>query len=341
MCENYDVDGIELDFFRDPVLFKAQVMGYDAGAEERNMMTELFKRIREMTEEVGLKRGRPVLIAARVPDAAGYCAAIGIDIINLMKYDLIDILVAGDHFQLTSWEKTVRLGHQYGVPVYPCLSWSWMQGEAGRIRHCLACYRARAMNVWNSGADGLYLFNFFSASSPLWREIGSPEALKTMDKVYCADVMGVRVVDYYLINGKRFLELPYLSPETPVSLKPGKDVTIELLVGDDVYDVQAKEFEPELLLRVYFQKPVNAEHISAKLNGKQLFGAMSNSIRLDYRINPGLVKKGINSVNIMSVVTNTDKPILQDIFLWIQYRKRTMDRQLDAADKSITNIPVN
>ena len=75
--ENYDLDGIEFDFFRHPQLFRTVAMGGHATAEELAVMTQLMKDFRAMAEEVGRRRGRPFVLCARVPDSFDYCRAIG------------------------------------------------------------------------------------------------------------------------------------------------------------------------------------------------------------------------------------------------------------------------
>ena len=52
-------------------------------------------------------------------------------------------------------------------------------------------YRGRAMNAWQAGADGVYLFNFFDPLSPLWRELGDPALLRTRARNYFASVRGI------------------------------------------------------------------------------------------------------------------------------------------------------
>src|SRR5688500_17901505 len=46
VCRNYEVDGVEIDFFRHPVFFKrAAQSGTECNDEERGMMTDLMRRI--------------------------------------------------------------------------------------------------------------------------------------------------------------------------------------------------------------------------------------------------------------------------------------------------------
>ena len=48
VCVNYDVDGIEMDFFRHPVYFKGPAWGRNAGQEELEKMTSMVRRVRKV-----------------------------------------------------------------------------------------------------------------------------------------------------------------------------------------------------------------------------------------------------------------------------------------------------
>jgi len=149
VCQNYGVGGIEMDFFRHPLLFKTPASGKDATADELAKMTAMARRVRQVTEREGLKRGRPILVAVRVPDSAAYCKAMGIDIEAWLAEGLIDLMAVSGYFRLNPWEVSVALGHRHGVPVYPCLSETRVRdSEARKVRASLACYRARAAEVW-------------------------------------------------------------------------------------------------------------------------------------------------------------------------------------------------
>jgi len=322
VCENYDVDGVELDFFRHLNYFKRPAMGQAASQEDRDKMTSLIRRIRRMTERAGLKRGRPILVAVRVPDSVGYCEAIGFDIVRWMKEDLIDILVPSGYFRLNHWEVSVQLARKYGVAVYPCLSESRVKDrEARRVRASLACYRARATNVWDSAADGVYMFNSFNPRNPLWRELGDPEALETMDKVYCTGARGVRAANSRLANGVRFLNRQLLSPERPVPLKPGESANVELRVGQHVRRSTAQGLVPEVTLRLRVKQLPDAADLSVKLNDKPLSGGTKSKTWLDYSVSPATVRKGMNRFEMTLNPGSTAKPVLQDLLLWVRYKK--------------------
>jgi len=228
---------------------------------------------------VGLRRGRPILVAARTPDSVGYCEGIGLDLERWMRQGLIDIWVPGGYFQLTHWEESVRWGHRYGIMVYPSLSESWMGGDAGAraARDGLESYRARAMNVWNSGADGVYMFNYFNPNSPLWREVGDPEGLQKLNKVYYVTVTGFGLVNDYLPGAERFYKLPTLSPERPETLKAGETLEVPLAVGENVLWGKPEGIVPDVTLSVHqVDKLATAADVSVTLNGQALGEGIAN-----------------------------------------------------------------
>ena len=317
VCQNYDVDGIEMDFFRHPVLFKRHAMGQDCTQAERDMMTDMMRRVRTMTERIGLKRRRPLLVAVRVPDSVGYCKAIGLDLERWLADGLIDILAASGYFHITPWATTVRLGRKHGVAVFPCLSEPRLRDkQARKLRQSLACYRARATNAWAAGVDGVYIFNVFNPRSPLWRQLGDPVALKAMDKVYTTGARGHRSARSFLRGGQRFVTLPKVLPESPVSLAPGKAAAIALRVGD----------KPATDAAVTLQLRVNAlpdpADLAVTLNGHPLGTGTKAKTMIDYPVPPAQVKKGINKATVTLKQGSAAKPVLVDLLLWVRTKKQ-------------------
>ncbi len=122
VASRYDVEGLEMDFFRSPIYFQPQMFGKPVTQEHCDIMTDLLRRVRRMADERSVRRGRPLLIAVRVPDSVECSRAIGLDIERWMKEDLVDLLAVSCLFRLNPWETSVALGHKYGIPVYPSLS---------------------------------------------------------------------------------------------------------------------------------------------------------------------------------------------------------------------------
>ena len=321
VCENYDVDGIELDFFRQLTYFKGPAMGHDADQADRDKMTDLMQQIRAMTERIGLQRGRPILVAVRVPDSAGYCEAIGLDITRWLKDGLIDLLVASGDYRLSPWEASVELGHQHGVPVYACLSNAAMRDvEARKVRASLAGWRGRAMAAWAAGADGMYTFNFFNPKSRLWREIGEPEALAKLGMVYCSSVRSLRTVSRFLARGERFLSRSVVAPDSPRKLNPGKPVTVDLGVGEELHRQGKRASDAMLALRI--EPIVEPRRVSVRMNGRLLADGLVSGVWVELPVSPEHVEKGVNRVEVALAESTAAGTVLRDVVLWVRRPKR-------------------
>ncbi len=147
VCRNYDVDGIELDFFRHLYLFKNVARGETAGTAQLGLITDMVKKIREMTEKRGMEKGKPILVTARIPDSMEYCRAVGIDIESWIEQGLIDIVVASDYFRLNPWRYLVDRRHTGDVKMYAGLSEPRINGEhplLKRRQNAVYCARSAA-----------------------------------------------------------------------------------------------------------------------------------------------------------------------------------------------------
>ena len=291
VCENYDVDGIELDFFRHPVLFRRHAWGESCGDPERDMMTGLLRRVRRMTEQVGLRRGRPILVAVRTPDSAPYCEAIGLDVTRWMQEELLDLWVAGGYFRLCPWEDAVALGHKYGVQVYPSLDESRIRADTRGVRNKLECFRARAMQAWAAGVDGIYLFNLFNPKLPHWRELGDPKELQKLDKLYVVAARGPNPARSYLAKGDRFATRPMLCPEQPTTLQAGQPCSVTLLVGDDVLWGKDQGVAAEVTLSLEAEGLASADALGIAINGAALAGGAFADGWLDLRVPASSVRR--------------------------------------------------
>jgi hypothetical protein len=173
----YDVDGVELDFFRFPLFFAETMNGRPATDEHVSMMTDLIGRVRTLTETEGMKRGKPLLIAVRVPVSTVACRHIGLDIETWLDRDLVDIVTGGGLYQAEPWTTLTALGRRHQVPVYACLT-------TNRYGSDPALWRGDALQAWEAGVDGIYTFNLFDPASPLFRELGDPAILREREHRY-------------------------------------------------------------------------------------------------------------------------------------------------------------
>jgi len=139
-----------------------------------------------------------------------------------------------------------------GPPARPDLTWSRRRRGPPDAQDGLALrsFRARAMNAWHSGADGIHIFNLFDPTSSAWRELGDPEVLAGLDKDYFPDGFIWFLLGRDIRDPLRFLTLPTaLAPQLPVRLQPTQPFTVTMTIGEDLSSHRAGA-EPGVTLSV-------------------------------------------------------------------------------------------
>jgi hypothetical protein len=145
--ERYDCDGLELDFVRCPGFFQSGTEG-----ERIATMDKLVRRVRQMLDAEGKKRGRRLVLAARVLPSHQECRSAGLDPVVWANEGWIDFLTvspySGTRYDLPikPWKERIK-----NVPIYGCAD---SAGSAANNRLAAKQFRS-------AGADGIYLFNFF------------------------------------------------------------------------------------------------------------------------------------------------------------------------------------
>lgn len=292
VCRNYAVDGVEIDFFRHPVFFKrAAQTGTECNDDERSLMTGLIRRIRTMTEVEGQRRGRPILVAIRVPDSVEYCRATGIDLERWLQDGLVDLLVTGGYFQLNAPGYSAALAHKHGVKYYPSLDESRVKDDAARkLRSSTASYRGRALSAWQAGADGVYLFNAFNPNDPIWRQLGSPALLAAADREYFASVLGQGAAAGGAYPHAPLMHVSRLNPAVPLLLKAGAAVETTLVTGESM--------PAAATLRLQFKAPPAAAALAVQLNGADLTGGAVKGDWLEIPLSAGALRAGANTIRV-------------------------------------------
>jgi hypothetical protein len=320
---HYDIDGLELDFFRSPIYFQPQIEGKPVTQEHCDMMTELVRRVRRMADEQAVRRGRPMLVAVRVPDSVGCARAIGLDIERWLKEDLVDVMAVSCLFRLNPWETSVALGHKYGVPVYPSLSESRFRDEEVKaLRTTNACYRGRALEAWAAGADGIYMFNFDDPKSELWKQLGDPRALLAEEHVYTTGhtaAISSDGVNVWLAGGSRFHNLPVPLPERPAKLAPNAPVAVEMLMGTPPVKDSRQGPARDVAARLRLQNPpADAPSIEVKLNGHVLGAGTQDGQWIDYPVRPEWMQKGMNRFELKLAPDAKNECIVRDLILHVK-----------------------
>ncbi len=321
VCRNYDVDGIDLDFFRHLCYFRSVANGGKASRAELDGMTALMRRVREITEKVGMERGRPILVLMRVPDCVEFCRASGLDIETWLEEGLLDILVTTGYFRLNPWEYSVAMGHKYGIKVYSSLDESRVKGETRFKRRSVAAYRGRAANAWAAGVDGLYLFNLYDVQrdSPLWVQLGDPVKLAFTDKLYFVTNRDDNL-DYWLSGGKSYRNTPLLTPAAPAILEPGKKFNTRITIADDAAAAVEAGLKSAVTLHLNLPGIKDAATVQVVLNDKELSAGVLKDGWVDLAVEPASLRKGANDLAVTCGAAGGQK--LCDAVLQVAYSKK-------------------
>jgi hypothetical protein len=90
LAHQYDLDGFQLDFAR-----HIPCLPVGRQWELREGVTEFVRMVRGMLDEAAAQRGKPYLLATRIPNTLESCRADGFDVWTWAQEDLVDILTLG------------------------------------------------------------------------------------------------------------------------------------------------------------------------------------------------------------------------------------------------------
>ncbi len=243
VAENYDFDGISLDFARIPT-----VLPHGHQWEHRDDLTKFVRAVRKMLLEVAEKRGRPFLLAARVPESLTGCRFDGMDVETWARERLVDIFVPGVRSVDVDIAAYRRITAGTHIRLYPCHDDH--HATDGYKNAAVEMIRGVAANWLQQGADGITTFNF-STESPearadwkgarqAFEEIGDPATLRRKNKIF---LVQRRAGGHPWIFGypeeRRVQHLMYFNSNMhaplPATLaNDGFETLLTVAVGDDV-----------------------------------------------------------------------------------------------------------
>ncbi|MFP6762028.1 MAG: hypothetical protein VB858_00370, partial [Planctomycetaceae bacterium] len=243
VLRNYDVDGVDLDFLRAPIYFRTSYQGQPVTESQRNILTRLVKRIRDVVLKQSVAQGRPLLLSARVPSTVALCHSIGIDIKSWLQEQLLDVMTPGGGYITfdVPVAELIALGHQHGLPVYPCLSQSGLMQRPPRgtsTKQPPEAWYGAASRLWSDRADGIYTFNLFPGpgtdtdreyAEKVLATIGSPERLRASTIQYAISDAGWWMPAHYWSK-----DAADFSAALPLPLKPGEFTRTYMTVPEDL-----------------------------------------------------------------------------------------------------------
>ena len=297
--ENYDLDGIEYDFFRHLQLFKTVANGADATQPELDLMTELMRDLRTIADEVGRRRGKPFLVAVRVPDSVGFCRTVGIDIERWIRESIVDIVIGSGYFQCNPWHVMADVVHRNGGKFYASLDEARNAEKRaplgllpGRVKSP-AFFRAREAAAMAEGVDGIYLFNLEQkALTPIARL--DPRHPGGLPQDYFAVPRATAFAQFrhYCADPMRFLDMPRIDPQRPLKMSAGETYAFNLVVGDD-----PSAYSPSRTVTAEVLTDAEAaDAVSLSVNGRSVERISFKKGVLTFAVPATLVHKGANNI---------------------------------------------
>jgi len=339
--EKYDIDGIEYDFFRHCQLFKTVAYTTDeqssrATQAQLDIMSDFMARLRDLSEEFGRKRGKPIIVAVRVPDSFRYNLCVGIDLKKWLEQKSVDIVIGGGYWQFHPWRETAEKVHALGGKFYVSLDesrigWNVRAYPLGFLpgRNGLAFYSARMAAAIADGADGVCFFNCQGGGLAAYASV-DPAATEGVDKAYFAVERGSGgyTPNSYIFNGTRFSTMPTLDPAKPHQLDPGQTYSFSVVVGDDLGSKTALERPPVATAKALVNYTAEAPGAALSVNGRKLAapsfsssnttnGVFTFSVPLD------ALRRGANefAFTAPSAAPAKGKPAFIDFVLNLKYPK--------------------
>ena len=189
----------------------------------------------------------------------------------------------------------------------------------------MEAWRGATTNIWDAGADGVSVFNLF-AHEPDERlnQIGSHDTLKGLDKKYGVD----RVVPDQFIGCLR--QGLMASGRLPLTLTAGEAAQLKVRVGENIVANTPSGKAAGVRLRLKILGLVSTDRVDVKLNGEpveeivmdQVSAADRNDAWFELKLNPSLVQKGDNMVEVRLGRPQTiTKPVTLDgLGLFVRYK---------------------
>jgi hypothetical protein len=203
IVEDYDFEGMELDWLRNPLCCEP-----NATPATVAMMSDWIRSVRALTQKRAAATGRPYPLGIRLPGKLEMMKSIGVDVVSLCREGTLDF-ISPSGFWCTSWEMpNDQLRREVGdaVAIYGVIedgantlpTRSITHGFTQRIRYISASQEilhANAAGKLVLGADGIEWFNFFCTDQThlpglpseyrYLRDIERLEWLRGQPKHYC------------------------------------------------------------------------------------------------------------------------------------------------------------
>ena len=266
VINDYDFEGIELDWMRDP--FCCEPPATEAAIAD---MKEWQSEIRDLARKKEKATGKPYALGIKSPPNIDLMRSIGLDVVDIARSGLIDFVSPSDYYATArdicySSLKT-RLGEDitvYGVievlfdwlPVYaPALDHKGGRFSPNRIE----LVRGDVAGKLVAGADGIEHFNFpaaynlFVTSPPsCFKDFNNLESLRGLEKLYGSGYL------FGTWSKPLFESISHF----PASLEPGALKAVRMPMC-----AEPQDSDLEVVVQVIVEKRERPDIIGLSLNG--------------------------------------------------------------------------
>ena len=264
LFERFDTDGVELDFMRHPAFFRV-----DEAYGSRHLITDMLRRIRARMDEVAASTGRDLEILVRVPPTLADSARIGLDVETWIREGIVDTVAAGGGFipLHAPVEEFVEAAKNTDCLILGAI-------ESLRPATEEESVHAIASRLYQGGASGLYLFNFWHKSADWKRRalnvLTDPDQLARATKRYEMEYM-----ERLAPNDLHSYAFRYAVPavQLPVDLGfnlTGRGAELSLTIGDDMEGAAADGEIAWCTLDLGFSDITAEDEIEVLVNGVSL-----------------------------------------------------------------------
>ena len=219
--------------------------------------------------EMEQKLGRPLLLAAKVPENLQGCRMDGFDVEVWAQQNLVDIFILGSrtiNVDVATY-RGITSGHN--IKLIPC--WDDHHSTDAYRSPPVEVHRGVFGNWWQQGADGIMIFNWFVDGDTEYnknrlltiaREAGSPETLHLKDKTFVSERRGGYPWAEGYFNRNELAVLPLTIHND------GRPAILMLRVSDNLNSYSEKINKVVLKTVIFGAK--EGDEIGARINGVDL-----------------------------------------------------------------------
>ncbi|MBM3933520.1 MAG: hypothetical protein FJ319_04345 [SAR202 cluster bacterium] len=296
VLEDYQAEGIDLDFMFFPLYFK------EADTEKNiPIMNQFVAEVKRMASEVEGRQGREVPVMARVWSRKEENLRFGLDPESWLRSKSVDMVVAQPAGQMmdTGIREAAWLAESANAA--GAAAYFRTPRKVSDVRTNIAnieMYRAASQTLFAQGFTGMFLgylpWPFAEGEYSLLREMAFPEATGRRDKRYFI-ASTEKMPSYSAPDGRQL----------PTDLKEGQTTTLNVVVSDDVENARREGEMRDPTLTVAFRFYCVEDEVEFKLNGAVLPAASTELLEphrgsywLRWKLDAALVKRGDNKLEI-------------------------------------------